>query len=49
MDVDGNPLYTDDMTDDEKFAAALEAALGFFEAAGYTVERWQGDSSSGRC
>ena len=38
MDVDGNPLYTDDMTDDEKFAAATQAALGFFEAAGYTVE-----------
>ena len=26
------------MTDDEKFAAATQAALGFFEAAGYTVE-----------
>ena len=38
VDVDGNPLYTDDMTDDEKFAAATQAALGFFEAAGYTVE-----------
>ena len=25
------------MTDDEKYAAALEAALGFFEAAGYKV------------
>ena len=37
-DVDGNPIYTDDMTDEEKFAAASEAALGFFEAAGYTVE-----------
>ena len=35
-DVDGNPIYTDDMTDDEKFAAALEAAKGYFEAAGYT-------------
>lgn len=36
-DVDGNPIYTDGMTDDEKYAAALDAALGFFEAAGYTV------------
>ena len=36
VDVDGNPLYTDDMSDDEKFAAALEAAKGYFEAAGYT-------------
>ena len=26
------------MSDDEKFAAATQAALGFFEAAGYTVE-----------
>lgn len=37
-DVNGNPIYTDDMTEDEKYAAALQAALGFFEAAGYTVE-----------
>lgn len=26
------------MTDEEKFDAALQAALGYFEAAGYTVE-----------
>ena len=37
-DVDGNPIYTDGMSDDEKYAAAKEAALGFFQAAGYTVE-----------
>lgn len=36
-DVNGNPIYTDGMTDDEKYAAAKQAALGFFEAAGYTV------------
>jgi len=36
-DVDGNEIYTDSMTEDEKYAAALEAALGYFEAAGYTV------------
>ncbi len=36
-DVDGNDIYTDGMSEDEKYAAALEAALGFFEAAGYTV------------
>lgn len=36
-DVDGNPIYTDGMTEDEKYAAALDAALGYFEAAGYTV------------
>lgn len=38
VDVNGNPIYTEGMTEDEKYAAALEAALGFFEAAGYTVE-----------
>ena len=37
-DVNGNDIYTSSMTDDEKYAAALEAALGYFEAAGYTVE-----------
>ncbi len=36
-DVDGNPIYTEGMSDDEKYEAALNAALGFFEAAGYTV------------
>ncbi len=38
VDVDGNPLYTSDMSSEDKYAKALEAALGFFEAAGYTVE-----------
>ncbi len=37
VDVDGNPIYTSDMSAEEKYAAALEAALGYFEAAGYTV------------
>jgi len=37
-DVNGNPIYTPDMTSEEKYAAALQAALGFFEAAGYTVK-----------
>ncbi|MBR4706677.1 MAG: ABC transporter substrate-binding protein, partial [Pseudobutyrivibrio sp.] len=37
-DVDGNPIYTEGMSDDEKYQAALDAALGYFEAAGYTVE-----------
>ena len=37
-DVDGNPIYTAEMTADEKYAAAETAALGFFEAAGFTVE-----------
>ena len=33
-DVDGNEIYT-------SYAAALQAALGYFEAAGYTVENGQ--------
>ncbi|MCD8153461.1 MAG: ABC transporter substrate-binding protein [Clostridiales bacterium] len=36
--VDGNAIYTDDMSVDDRYAAALEAALAYFEAAGYTVE-----------
>jgi len=36
-DVAGNPIYTADMTPDQKYAAAEAAALGFFEAAGFTV------------
>ncbi len=38
VDVDGEPIYTSGMSADDKYAAAKEAALGFFEAAGYTVE-----------
>ena len=40
-DVDGNEIYTSDMSGDTKYAAALQAALGYFEAAGYTVENGQ--------
>ena len=38
VDVNGAPIYTAGMTAEQKYAAALEASLGFFEAAGYTVE-----------
>jgi len=37
-DVDGNDIYTSDMNADERTEAALKAALGYFEAAGYTVK-----------
>lgn len=37
LDVNGEPIYTAGMTAEEKYAAALEASLGYFEAAGYTV------------
>jgi len=37
VDVNGNPIYTEGMQGEERYAAALQAALGYFEAAGYTV------------
>ena len=37
-DVDGNPIYTSSMTTDEKYAAALQAAIGYFKAAGFTFD-----------
>ncbi len=36
-DVNGNDIYTSDMDADAREAAALEVALGYLEAAGYTV------------
>ncbi len=41
-DVDGKPIYTDGMTDDQKFEAALQAAIGYFKAAGYTWDDAEG-------
>jgi len=38
VDMNGDPIYTAEMTLEEKVAAAEAAALGFFEAAGFTVE-----------
>ena len=38
VDVNGDPIYTDGMSAEERYAAAQQAALGFLEAAGYTVE-----------
>ena len=38
VDVNGEPIYTDGMSTDDKYAAAKTAALGYLEAAGYTVE-----------
>ena len=36
-DAAGNELYTSDMSAEDKYAAALQGALTWFEAAGYTV------------
>ena len=38
VDASGKDIYTSDMTPDQRYAAAKTAALGFLEAAGYTVE-----------
>jgi len=35
-DVNGDKIYNDNMTADQKYKAALDAAIGFFKAAGYT-------------
>ena len=37
VDAEGNPIYTDDMDAQSRYAAAKEAALGYFRAAGYTL------------
>ncbi|MBQ7637876.1 MAG: ABC transporter substrate-binding protein [Clostridia bacterium] len=36
-DAEGKDIYTSDMDADARYDAALKAALGYFEAAGYTV------------
>ena len=38
VDVNGDPIYTADMDTQARYDAALQAALDYFEAAGYTVE-----------
>jgi len=42
VDAEGNAIYTADMTDEDKYAAALEAAKGFLIAAGYTFDEAAG-------
>lgn len=42
VDVDGNDIYTAEMNTEERYAAALEAAKGFFKAAGYTYDEATG-------
>lgn len=41
-DVDGNQIYTATMSDEEKVNAALQAAIGYFKAAGYTWDEASG-------
>ena len=42
VDVDGNPIYTADMTAEQKYEAAKQAAIGFLKAAGYTFDEAAG-------
>lgn len=42
VDVDGNPIYTAEMTQEEKYDAAIQAAIGFLKAAGYTFDEASG-------
>ena len=42
VDVDGKPIYTADMTPEQKYEAASKAAIGFFKAAGYTFDEASG-------
>ena len=38
VDVEGNPIYTASMSEQEKYDAAKEAAIGYFKAAGFTFD-----------
>ncbi len=38
VDVDGNDIYTSSMTPEQKYDVAMKTAMGYFEAAGYTVK-----------
>ncbi len=41
-DVDGQDIYTSDMTAEAKYEAALKAAVGYLKAAGYTYDETAG-------
>ena len=42
VDVDGNPIYDSSMSEEERYAAAKEAAIGYFKAAGFTYDEAAG-------
>ena len=42
VDVDGNDIYTADMSQEDKYAAELQAAIGYLKAAGYTFDEASG-------
>ena len=41
-DADGNDLYSEGMSDEQKYEAALQGAISFFKAAGYTFDEATG-------
>lgn len=41
VDVNGAPIYSPGMTQPQRVAAAQQAAIGFFEAAGFTISGGQ--------
>ena len=42
VDVEGNPIYDASMNEEQRFAAAKEAAIGYFKAAGFTYDEAAG-------
>ena len=42
VDVDGNPIYDASMSEEQRYEAAREAAVGYFKAAGFTYDEETG-------
>ena len=42
VDVDGNPIYDSSMSEEERYEAAKQAAIGYFKAAGFTFDEASG-------
>ncbi len=42
VDVDGNPIYDDSMSEEQRYEAAKQAAIGYFKAAGFTFDEAAG-------
>ena len=42
VDVDGNQIYDSSMSEEDRYAAAKEAAIGYFKAAGFTYDEAAG-------
>ena len=42
VDVDGNQIYDSSMSEEQRYEAAKEAAIGYFKAAGFTYDEASG-------